>query len=296
MALQSKSSRKADWRGVAVTASAGAALLIFAAQILAKPQPARTPSARSTRPAQPATAGSGTAVPQAPGRLKLAGEPKIRELFRPLVTVPTGVPAPRPEPPAKGAAGSLPPAVAGRTGVAPTVRTAPPAPAVEQGPTVADLQMSGVIEMDGKPQVLLTKKSTGESRYFGKGDDAFGFTVSAIRETDVDLVRAGKTEKVAMSTETVLETSSGSSAGRVAGGFGGGGFGRGGFGRGGFGRGSGGDGGSGGGAGGFTTASIMSLPTWKERLKKLEEVKAQVPADKYASLHKFIAEKAKEEK
>jgi hypothetical protein len=40
----------------------------------------------------------------------------------------------------------------------------------------------------------------------------------------------------------------------------------------------------------------MTPATWKERLKKLEELKAQLPADTYARLKPFIEKKAAEEK
>jgi hypothetical protein len=40
----------------------------------------------------------------------------------------------------------------------------------------------------------------------------------------------------------------------------------------------------------------MSLPTWAERLKKLEEVKGQMEADRYERLRSFMQRKVEEEK
>jgi hypothetical protein len=40
----------------------------------------------------------------------------------------------------------------------------------------------------------------------------------------------------------------------------------------------------------------MSLPTWTERLKKLEEIKAQVEPEKYERLKKFMESRIAAEK
>jgi hypothetical protein len=181
---------------------------------------------------------------------------------------------------------------------------------------VGEIQMLGVVEFSDGVKALLKKTSSGESRYFAKGDDAFGFTVGDISTTDVSLSHAGKTDKVAMSTATPIETSSGATIVASGGGFGspsfggGGGFrernGRGG--NNGFSRGDRGDrgsrgGGNGGGGdttarsdSGFSTSQIMSLPTWAERLKKLEEIKATIEPEKYDRLKKFMESRAAAEK
>ncbi len=230
-------------------------------------------------------------------RQSLAVGAPIRELFRsPLVTTKAAKTA---APPLK--APPLPPAnLAPRVAAAPTP-AAPPAPV---GVQASSLEMLGVVELDGKPQVLIRNKDNGQRKYYTAGDSAFGFVVKEIKENEVALERAGKTEMVSMSSAVALEGPGASTVAGSSSGFGGGGFGGGGFGggrdRGGFGgrdRGAGGGfGGSGGDRGGgrdssssgFSTASIMSLPTWKERLKKLEEVKVQVPAEQYDRLHKFM--------
>jgi hypothetical protein len=174
--------------------------------------------------------------------------------------------------------------------------------------------MLGVVEFSDGVKALLKKTSSGESRYFAKGDDAFGFTVGDISATDVYLAHAGKTDKIAMSSATPIETSSGTSIvsnGSFGSGFSGG--------SGGFrersSRGSsGGDRSSRGGGdrsdrssrgggdttarsdSGFSTSQIMSLPTWAERLKKLDEIKAQLEPEKYDRLKKFMEGRAAAEK
>jgi hypothetical protein len=146
--------------------------------------------------------------------------------------------------------------------------------------------MLGVVEMDGSPQVLLKKSSTGESRYFPKGEDAYGFTVQEIKESEVTLAREGKTDTVRMSSAVTIEGPGGSvSAGSS--GFNGGGGGRGGR-RGGFGG-----GGFGGGGGDSQPASTT---TWAERLKNLEATKASMDPARYERLRKYMAERAAQEK
>jgi hypothetical protein len=174
---------------------------------------------------------------------------------------------------------------------------------------VNDLQMRGVVEMGDQVKVLLKHRTTGESRYFATGENAFGFTVGAIRATEVELGRNGRNEMVRMANTITIEGPSGGTSANASGigggGFGGGGFGGGRFGGGGGGRrggrrgggDGGGDAGGGGGGGdtGFSTASIFSLPTWTERLKKLEEEKSKIDPARYESLHKFMSERAKGE-
>ena len=187
--------------------------------------------------------------------------------------------------------------------------------------------MLGVVEIGGEAKALLRRTPTGESRYFAKGEDAYGFKVEEIKDGEVGLSLNGRKERVLMSTAVVIEGPAGTAASGGSG-FGGGGFGGGGFGGGRFGGGFGGgenggsrfgrrggddNGGSrfgrrggddnnrGGGGGGSSeasnpTSSIMSLPTWTERLKKLEELKAQIPADQYTRLKGFIERRAAEEK
>lgn len=236
----------------------------------------------------PAAARLASAVLESDRQSLAVGAP-IRELFRsPLVSTkaPKAAVPPLKAPP-------LPPAnLASRVAAAPTP-AAPPAPV---GVQASSLEMLGVVEFDGKPQVLIRNKDNGQRKYYTAGDSAFGFVVKEIKENEVALERAGKTEMVSMSNAVALEGPGASTVAGASSGFGGGGFGggrdRGGFGGRDRGAGGGGDRGSGGGrdssSSGFSTASIMSLPTWKERLKKLEEVKAQVPADQYDRLHKFM--------
>ena len=58
----------------------------------------------------------------------------------------------------------------------------------------------------------------------------------------------------------------------------------------------GGVGGNGGNDSSAVVSQIMSLPTCKERLKKLEEVKAQIDTAQYERLKPFITRRAQEEK
>lgn len=244
---------------------------------------------------------------------------EMRELFRPLVSDRLAAPPPTPAPPPAAA-----PAPAPRAPVPSLPVAAAPAP--DPGPSARNLELLGVVEMDDQVQALLKQRDTGESRYVARGEQAFGFTVGTIKENEVELQRDGKTERVRMASVITIEGPSGGTAAAAGGrggfgggfgGFGGGGFGGfGGFGGGrgnrGEGGGRGGRGGRGGGAGegggesaaGTVTAgageasggdpvtAIYALPTWTERLKKLDEIKAQLEPARYDRLRKFMADRA----
>lgn len=294
-----KGNKPFDWRSTVLVTAGGAGVILVAAQLLAKPSTS-TPRVVTTR--KPATSPAANAAPPEvvlAANTNAAPGTGIRELFRPLV-VPlkegprplTNVPAlPSVTPAPKPVQRPAPP----RTVTTPPTPTTPPAPT---GPSVSDIQMAGVVELGDQVQVLLKRTSTGESRYFTKGEDAFGFKVEEIKAEEVLLSHAGRTEKVAMSNEiqiegpgtTAVAANSGFSGFRDRGN--GGGFNGGGRRD----RGNRGDGGnSGGGDSGFSTAQIMSLPTWSARLKKLEEVKGQMDAERYERLHKFMADRAAKE-
>lgn len=311
-----RDAKQVNSRGVALALGGGAALLLVATQMVAKPNtPPATGGTVARAAARPATA-EPTTVRVASN--SLAGSPlvaaaPIRELFRPLVTPPTAAP----KTPTLPVAPKLPPATAAKPAppappAAPTSVTPPPA--TPAGPNTSEIQMLGVVEFSDGVKALLKKTSSGESRYFAKGDDAFGFTVGEITTTDVALSHAGKTDKVAMSTAVPIEGSTGTSV-AASSGFGGSSFGGGGdrSNRGGGDRNnrgggdrnsrSGGDRSNRGGGdtsarseGGFSTSQIMSLPTWAERLKKLDEIKAQLEPEKYDRLKKFMEGRAAAEK
>lgn len=304
-----------DTRRVAIYLAGGAIVVLVAAQILAKPGSPRGQSRRQTVVVNNAD------TPAAP---PLVAVQTVRPLFQPLVAPkkkvdPTPVTAPTPASPA--AVSQAPPAPA----PGPAAPSTPPAP---EGPRASDIEMLGVVEIGGEAKALLRRTPTGESRYFAKGEDAFGFKVEEIKDSEVSVSLNGRKDRVLMSTAVVIE-GPGNVAASGTGGIGGGGFGGGGFGGGGFGGGrfggggnggfgggrfGGGDGGrsgrgdrgnrgdrSGGNGGGSSeaanpTSSIMALPTWTERLKKLEELKPQIPADTYTRLKSFIERRAAEEK
>jgi hypothetical protein len=316
-------SKKVDYRGIAAGVAGGGILMLVAAQLLAKP------SAPALAKATPRSGGqstareqvAGTRVTAAPVPSKLAAAPPVRELFRPLISIQKApIPTAPPAAPAKPAP-QLPSATANNT-ITPTPAAAP-APAAPTGVPASDLQMLGVVELGGTAKVLLKRSTTGESRYFAQGEDAFGFKVGEIKADEVALARDGKNERVVMSSAVSIEgpgsTSVASSSGfsGYGGGRSSGGYGRSSYGggsdrssrgdrssygggdrgdRGSRDRGNGSTGGSSESSGGFSTASIMSLPTWVERLKKLEEVKSQVEPEKYERLHKFMAARAEQEK
>jgi hypothetical protein len=288
----------------------GAAGILVAAQLMAKPS---TPLIAKGRAATPRA--EGNSARQSDAETKAANKPEasvqvkpasseLRDLFRPLVVN---------APPSQPKAQDLKPVIPTVKPVVVTPPAAPPRPApgpmtsAPTGPNVNDLQMRGVVEMGDDVKVLLKHRTTGESRYFATGENAFGFTVGAIRATEVELGRNGRNEMVRMANTITIEGPSGSTSanasgiggGGFGGGFGGGGFGGGRGGRRGGGRRGGGDGDGGGSGGGgdtgFSTASIFSLPTWTERLKKLEEEKSKIDPARYASLHKFMSERAKGE-
>jgi len=288
-----KSSKKnSNWRGAAAATLAGSAVILFAAQLLAKPEAPRTTRITTVR------RGAAPAAPTAaPVRSPLAGNPPLRELFRPLVSE-TPRSAARP----MGAATTTVkapqlPSTAGPVAAKPEtpVASAPPAaPEAPVIPSARDLQMLGVVELDGQPQVLLKKTATGESRYFGKGENAYGFTVDEIRENSVALLLNGKSEKVAMRTDVTIE---GPGAATVASASGIAGAGsssmertrdrssrreR---------RSGGGDseaGGESSGGRGIRLSEIFRLQTAEERLKKLEEMKPQLTAERYERLKEMI--------
>jgi hypothetical protein len=289
-----------DTRRVAIYLAGGAIVVLVAAQILAKPGTPRNQSRRQT-----VVVNNGD-TPAAP---PLVAVQTVRPLFRPLV-------APKKE--TQPAAVATPPAAVTPVTPAPaapapgpSVSPTPPAP---QGPRASEIEMLGVVEIGGEAKALLRKTPTGESRYFAKGEDAFGFKVEEIKDTEVSVSLNGRRDRVMMSTAVVIEGPGGAAA-AGGGGFGGNSFGGGGFGGGRFGGGRFGGGDSEGGrrfgrdrgdrgdrnGGGSSeasnpTSSIMALPTWTERLKKLEELKAQIPADSYNRLKSFIERRAAEEK
>lgn len=292
-------------RGVVLALGGGAALMLVAAQLVAKPNNPTAPvaSAAARAATRPTTSASTTArvANSTMAGSPLVGAPPVRELFRPLVAPPKagtktpGLPnAPKlpAATPAKSVASPPTPATATPT---------PAAPAAPTGPNMGEIQMLGVVEFSDGVKALLKKTSSGESRYFAKGEDAFGFTVGEISTTDVSLTHDGKTDKIAMSTAIPVEGSNGTSVASTSG-FSGGSFGGGSFRERGD-RGSRGDRGNrGGGDGngrsdsGFSTSQIMSLPTWTERLKKLEEIKAQIEPEKYDRLKKFMESRVAAEK
>lgn len=278
-----------DVKTVGLVTAGGAVVMFMAAQLLAKPS--LPPTAKvAARPAAPLAAGAGHGslraaapsatsaglepVKSASGRLPLAGDAPVRELFRPLVAKPdtnanpaTAAPAPKLPSVDKKGADSL------KETKPQTVAASQPA-----GPRAGDIQMLGVTELGGEVKTLLKNSVTGERRYFARGEDAFGFKVGEIKADEVALLRGGQTERVAMSSAIVIEGPGGASSSGSSG-----------F--------KGGDrrGGGGGDAQGFSTAQIFSLPTWSERLKKLDEVKAQIEPERYQRLRKFMADKAAEE-
>ncbi len=284
-------------KGVLLATAGGAVVLLVGAQLLAKPAdlpPLAKPLARNTEDGR----AEGRRAATAPELLAFVGRPQVRELFTPLVA--------RKDPRARGGSLATAPVLPPITNTppasnAPTSGSNSPAASTETPtptptPTatgLADLQMLGVVQLDNETKVLLKRTSTGESRYLAKGEDAYGFKIEEIQESEVSLSRDGKTEKLAMSTAVAIE-GPGSTSVASASGFSGGGDrrDRGSFGRGDRGerreeRGS---------EGGFTTASLFSLPTWTERLKKLEEIKAQLEPDRYERLKKFMTSRAEAEK
>ena len=292
-----------DMRAIALATAGGAAIMLVGAQLLARPNLPKvaSPTSNSRRAGAPGTPGGFGTVAQQPAQ---------RNLFQPLVTpphpvtqpvgppvvappLPNAKPVQKPKPP-------TPPVVSKPTNTI----SPPPAPT---GPRVDDIQMLGVVELDGQPQALLKRSTTGESRYFAKGENAFGFTVESIQDSDVSLVNEGKTFKVSMSSAVTVEGPSGTTVAGNSGFTGGGGGGRRGDreGRRGNRNGGGGNfgGGGNGGGGGASTDSgaaeaaraIFALPTYTERLKKLEEVKGKLSAESYGRLKKLFAEKAAEE-
>ena len=286
---------------IGLTTAGGAVLLLVSAQLMAKPElpPQGKPISRDRTETKST---SERLVPAAPPRLAVAGQPAIRELFSPLVAPKakkgdrtTAMPPSTLKPPVL----NLPKPQAVVVPKPPTTVT-PPAPPASTGPTVSDVQMLGMVQLDNETRVLLKRSSTGESRYFTKGEDAFGFKVEEIKETEVSLSRLGKTDKVVMSTAVVIEGPGGSSVASATPGFTGfrdrGERGDRGDRRD---RGDRGDrgGSSGGGeSSGFTTAQLFSLPTWAERLKKLEEIKATLEPERYERLKKFMQSRVESEK
>ncbi len=227
---------------------------------------------------------------------------RTRSLFQPLVATRSQVEAPAPA--------AQPPAPPKPAAVAPAPRLTPlPPPSV---PTVAappsteisasSLQMLGVVEFDGQAQVLIKNSQSGQRRYLAQGQEAFGFTVKTIKDSEVELERGGRVERVAMAKDVSIEGPGVAAVGRSSfggfGGFGGGGRGFSGGGRG-FGGRQGGDTGGGGNTtgstGSVTTAMIMAPALWSDRLKKLEELKAQMEPARYETLKKFVEARAKEE-
>jgi len=304
-----RDAKQVNSRGVVLALGGGVALMLVATQLVAKPNTppvsgaVARPALRGAEPA-PATRLAGSTLAASP----LVGAPPIRELFRPLVTPPKAAS----KTPLLPTAPKLPAATAKPIAAVPTpaASTAPvTTPTPPAGPNVGEIQMLGVVEFSDGVKALLKKTSTGESRYFTKGEDAFGFTVGEITANDVSLALAGRTEKVAMSTATPIETNAGTSIAASSSGFSpsfsgtGGGFRERGD------RGNRGDRGDRGDRGsrsggdttarsdsGFSTSQIMSLPTWAERLKKLEEIKATVEPEKYERLKKFMESRAAAEK
>ncbi len=292
-----------DMRAIALATAGGAAIMLVGAQLLARPNLPKVSSPANNRR---------VVAPGAPGGFGVAAQPPAqRNLFQPLVTPPHPVTQPIGPPvvaPPLPNAKPVPQKPAKVTPLAPPVNPTPVAPAPPSGPRADDIQMLGVVELDGQPQALLKRSTTGESRYFAKGENAFGFTVESIQDSDVSLAHQGKTFKVAMSSAVTVEGPSGTTVAGNSGFTGASGRGngrgdrtgrrgqRGGGGGGNFG----GNGGGGGGGSVDTGAAeaaraIFALPTYTERLKKLEEVKGKLTTESYERLKKLFTEKAAEE-
>jgi uncharacterized membrane protein YgcG len=304
---------------IALVTIVGGGLMFVAAQLLAKPKETKVVGAvvRPTARTSAGTAASNDTAPvvivrdgvPVPTRPALAGEPPIRNLFSPLVKPPAEKSTLFNSDKAKGN-----PVPIIRAAPPTIVKTIPPKPPVVDA--ASTVEMMGIVELDDKVQVLLKNRTTGERLYVSKGEEAFGYKVGQIKENSVELIKAGggpagttaKPEMVAMSTLTIVEGAA-APVGPATPGIGGPGTPGGPGGPGGPGRSTGREGGRGGrggrdggrdgggeSGGGFTTAQLFSLPTWTERLKKLEEVKAQMPADRYERLKKFMADRAASEK
>jgi uncharacterized membrane protein YgcG len=286
-----------EWSRLAVLAVAAVVAFFLAIQLLTPDQKPiamvrmgkavkRTAQARNAREAE------GTAVePNAGGAEAAAPQDEIRDLFQPLVVVAKSGRA--------GAALSAPvlPPAGGAAGGAPALPPAGPA-AAEVGIrpqstgeiTVQNLQMVGVVQLGDQPQVLIRNNVTGQSRQFRRGEDAYGFTVRDIREAQVSLEKDGQLVQLAMSSDTPIEGSNGSSV-AAASGFTGGRFG-GGFGGGRFG----GEGNSGGGRRMFgdpNVAPVFAAANSAEALKKLEEVRSKLEPDQYERLKGLVGDAAR---
>jgi hypothetical protein len=291
-----KSAQQAlDWRRMVVAIGGGAVVMVVAAQLMAKPAPTAVVGAARRREAAPLTTAPPAPLFLAQARPAAAAGAPVRDLFRPLVNRskpaagqggPGGLDWPGGALPSVGNPATPPGKPAGETKPEPAKGSTPAPPPAPTGPRADDIQMLGVVELGDQVQALLKKTSTGESRYVSKGEDAFGFTLAEIKETEVSLSHAGQTHKVAMSSAVLIE---GPGAAGAAGSSGFGGR-----------RGDGGrrrDGQSNGGSSsGVSITDLLALPTWDARLKKLEEVKSQLDPQQYERYKRWMTDRMNREK
>lgn len=258
---------------------AGGGLLLLAIGMLVPTGNNPTPKivGAAGRPASQGPGQTGGASPGGAAQVRLMPEQPMRDLFTPTIAI-------RPPAPARAAAPPLPAAPPPAPAAPPAGREEPAAPAASpELPPAAEMRMLGVVAADGKTQVLLRNAVSGQSRYLEQGAEAWGFRVEKIEAEAVLLARGTETHRVEMTREISIEgpgsnSSSGSSGFTAAGG-----------------------GGTRGDrraspSGGFDQSVIFSLPTWAERLKKLEEVKSQLEPDRYERFKRFFEARAAAEK
>jgi len=122
-----------------------------------------------------------------------------RNVFKPLVTEPAPAPVPGLNIP---------------TVVPPPTRTFGPPPKPDP---FANLAMTGVVERGrGRLQALITDTNTGQGRYAGKGEEAFGARVLDIRAKAVKVEKYGQTRELALGANAPKEGTKTTSGGTEA--------------------------------------------------------------------------------
>jgi len=130
-----------------------------------------------------------------------------RDIFRPLVRIPKA---------AAGGAGDGAPAPGTPKATAPTLGRGPAGGVPRPGDPLADLALTGVVQVGGRLQVLIEKVSTRTGRYVALNEEFEGFRVVLIGESSAVLDRAGKQYTLTMGSKQLPEQAAAAPAGGAA--------------------------------------------------------------------------------
>jgi hypothetical protein len=130
-----------------------------------------------------------------------------RDIFRPLVRVPKA---------AEGGVGEGTPAPGTQKATAPTSGPGPAGSPPKPADPLADLALTGVVQVGGRLQVLIERISTRTGRYVALHEEFEGFRVALIGENSAVLERGGKQFTLLMGSRQLPDQAAAAPASGVA--------------------------------------------------------------------------------